>query len=184
MTFELIIFIVISIALAWVSRNTLQHPNSHGFYRFFAWECILALVLLNLRAWGLDPLASNQLISWLLLLVTSWLPIHAVRQLKNFGKPSSNARTDKALFNFEKTTVLINSGAFRYIRHPMYATLLFLAWAAYLKQFSWIGTVLVITTSILLFLTAKRDEEECLQHFGAAYQAYMQKTKRFIPFVL
>jgi protein-S-isoprenylcysteine O-methyltransferase Ste14 len=184
MKLELIIFIVISIALVWVSRNTLQYPNSHGFYRFFVWECILALVLLNLRAWSLDPLASNQLISWLLLLVTSWLPIHAVRQLKNFGKPSSNARTDKDLFDFEKTTVLISSGAFRYIRHPMYATLLFLAWAAYLKQFSWIGTVLVMTASILLFLTAKREEEECLQYFGAAYLAYMQKTKRFIPFVL
>lgn len=184
MKLELIIFIVISIALVWVSRNTLQHPHSHGFYRFFVWECILALVLLNLRVWSLDPLASNQLISWLLLSVTSWLPIHAIRQLKNFGKPNSNARTDKDLFDFEKTTVLINSGAFRYIRHPMYATLLFLAWAAYLKQFSWIGTVLVMTASILLFLTAKSEEEECLQYFGAAYQTYMQKTKRFIPFVL
>jgi len=184
MKVEVIIFIVISIALVWVSRNTLLNPKSHGFYRFFAWECILALVLLNLRAWGHDPLASNQLVSWGLLLVTSWLPIHAVRKLKKIGKPSSNARTDTALFDFEKTTILINSGAFRYIRHPMYATLLFLAWAAYLKQFSWIGTILVLATSILLFLTAKREEKECLQHFGAAYKSYMQKTKRFIPFVL
>ncbi len=183
MKFELIIFILISIAFIRVSRRALLRPNSHGFYRFFAWECILALVLLNLRAWGLDPLAPNQLISWFLLIITSWLPIHALRLLKNIGKPD-NTRNDSSLFEFEKTTSIVSSGAFRYIRHPMYATLLFLAWAAFLKQFSWTGTALVLAASIFLLLTAKRDEEECLQHFGAAYQEYMHKTKRFIPFVL
>ncbi len=183
MKFELIIFIVISIALIWISRNALKKPNSHGFYRFFAWECILALVLLNLRVWGLNPLAPNQLLSWFLLIITSWLPIHAFRLLKKIGKPAST-RTDTALFEFEKTTSIVSTGAFRYIRHPMYATLLFLGWAAFLKQFSWIGTVLVIAASIFMLLTAMRDEQECLQHFGEPYRAYMQKTKRFIPFVL
>ena len=183
MNFELIIFAVLSALLIWFSRNTLKYPKSHGFYRFFAWECILALVLLNLRSWGLDPLAPNQIVSWLLLFITSWLPVYAVRLIMIKGKPS-NERVDPASFSFEKTTTLITTGAFRYIRHPMYATLLFLAWAAYLKQFTWLGTALVLTASVFLFITAKRDEEECLKHFREPYRAYMQKTKRFIPFVL
>ena len=182
MYIELIVFVVISAAFIWISRHTLQYPRSHGFYRFFAWECTLALILLNLRAWGLDPLAPNQLVSWTLLFITSWLPIHAVIMLKNKGKPNDD-RVDPASFSFEKTTLLVTTGAFKYIRHPMYATLLFLTWAAYLKQFSWIGTALVLAASIFLFITAKQDEEECLKHFGEPYWAYMQKTKRFIPFV-
>jgi protein-S-isoprenylcysteine O-methyltransferase Ste14 len=41
----------------------------------------------------------------------------------------------------------------------------------------------VLVASILLLLSAKRDEEACLVYFGGEYRSYMQKTKRFIPFL-
>ncbi|MDM0074469.1 isoprenylcysteine carboxylmethyltransferase family protein [Variovorax sp. J2P1-59] len=176
-------FIVISTALLMVSRRALRDSDSHGFYRFFAWECILGLVLLNLPVWGDDPLAPHQLASWLLLVASALLPLHAVRLLKRMGKPS-DARNDEALFDFEKTSTLVTGGAFRYIRHPMYAALIFLAWGAFLKQFSWLGLALVLAATVLLFMTALRDEQECLKHFGEAYRSYMRGTRRFVPFVL
>jgi protein-S-isoprenylcysteine O-methyltransferase Ste14 len=176
-------FVLVSAALWHASRGALKQPGSHGFYRFFAWECILGLVLLNLAVWGDDPLAPHQLASWLLLLVSAWLPVHAVRLLRHVGKPTE-ARADDALFGFEKTTALVTSGAFRYIRHPMYTALICLAWGAFLKQFSWVGLVLVLAATVLMFVTALRDERECLQHFGEPYRAYMGTTRRFIPFVL
>ncbi|MFH7319628.1 hypothetical protein ACHHRT_03330 [Desulfurivibrio sp. D14AmB] len=46
---ELIIFLLASAFFAWVSRRALLNPRAHGFYRFWAWEFILALLLL---AWG------------------------------------------------------------------------------------------------------------------------------------
>ena len=176
-------FVIGTAALLYVSREALKRPGSHGFYRFFAWECILLLVLMNLPVWGDDPLAPHQLLSWLLLVASAWLPVHAVRLLKRVGRPTDE-RQDDALFGFEKTSTLVTSGAFRYIRHPMYAALIFLAWGAFLKQFSWVGLVLVLTATVLLFITALRDEKECLQHFGEAYRAYMQGTRRFVPFLL
>ncbi|MEJ8853955.1 isoprenylcysteine carboxylmethyltransferase family protein [Variovorax robiniae] len=176
-------FLAGSAALLHVSRGALRQPGSHGFYRFFAWECILLLVLLNLPVWGDDPLAPHQLLSWVLLVASAWLPVHAVRLLKRVGQPTEE-RKDEALLGFEKTSTLVTSGAFRYIRHPMYAALIFLAWGAFLKQFSWFGLVLVLAATVLLFITALRDEKECLQHFGEAYRAYMRGTRRFIPFVL
>ncbi|WP_213955708.1 MULTISPECIES: isoprenylcysteine carboxylmethyltransferase family protein [unclassified Variovorax] len=176
-------FLAGSAALLHVSRGALRRPGSHGFYRFFAWECILLLVLLNLPVWGDDPLAPHQLLSWLLLVASAWLPLHAVRLLKRVGRPTED-RQDDALLGFEKTSALVTSGAFRYIRHPMYAALIFLAWGAFLKQFSWVGLALVLAATVLLFITALRDEKECLQHFGEAYRAYMRGTRRFIPFVL
>ncbi len=43
------IFILRSTAIVYVSRASLHAPRSHGFYRFFAWETILALRVLTLE---------------------------------------------------------------------------------------------------------------------------------------
>ncbi|MDM0115345.1 isoprenylcysteine carboxylmethyltransferase family protein [Variovorax sp. J22R133] len=177
------VFVGGSAALLYASRNALRRPGSHGFYRFFAWECILGLILLNLPVWDDEPTAPHQLVSWALLIVSAWLPLHAVTLLKRLGKPTA-AREDAALFGFEKTSVLVTNGAFRYIRHPMYTALICLAWGAFLKQFTWIGLALVLAATVLLIITALRDEQECLHHFGEAYRAYMRGTRRFIPFVV
>jgi hypothetical protein len=48
---RLIAFGVLSVWLGYVSRKSLRVPGSHGFYRFFAWEIILALFLLNVNAY-------------------------------------------------------------------------------------------------------------------------------------
>jgi len=46
----LTVFAAVSGFLLYVSRKSLFLPRSHGFWRFFAWESILALLLLNLPA--------------------------------------------------------------------------------------------------------------------------------------
>jgi len=43
--FKLIAFIVLSAALIYLSRASLRAPRSHGFYRFFAAEFTVALVV-------------------------------------------------------------------------------------------------------------------------------------------
>ena len=108
--------------------------------------------------------------------------ISAVHLLKQIGRPSEQ-RAEAELFAFEKTSSLVTSGAFRYIRHPMYAALLYLAWGAYLKDLTPVTTALVVVASIALFITALRDEAECLQHFGDTYAGYMKTSKRFVPFI-
>ena len=105
-----------------------------------------------------------------------------MRLLQAIGRPGTE-RSDAELFGFEKTSALVTTGAFRYIRHPMYAALLFLNWGAWLKDLSWPSSALMGVASIALLLTALRDEAECRQHFGAAYADYMKTSKRFVPFV-
>lgn len=46
-----------------VSWRSLRHPASHGFFRFFAFEAILCLVVLNARVWFRRPFAPLQLLS-------------------------------------------------------------------------------------------------------------------------
>lgn len=179
---ESIVFLVGTGFFVWISWHSLLKPLSHGFYRFFAWECILALVLLNFPMWTLNPFAPHQIASWSLLLISLALAVHALRLLRRIGG-ASDERRDAELLSFERTSTLVTTGAYRYIRHPMYAALLFLAWGAFLKDISLPSIALVGGASIALFFTALRDEAECSQYFGAAYAEYMKTSKRFVPFV-
>ncbi len=179
---RLSIFAIISFLIIFVSRKSLLRPRSHGFPRFFAWELILILVLLNAPHWFRSPFSPQQLVSWMFLIISIFLVTHGVHLLRAVGKPNEN-RTDPALLGLEKTSALVTSGAYKYIRHPLYSSLLFLAWGAFLKDPDSIGLVLVLSSSVFLLFTARNDESECLQQFGKEYQVYIQGTKRFIPFL-
>jgi protein-S-isoprenylcysteine O-methyltransferase Ste14 len=65
----------------------------------------------------------------------------------------------------------------------MYTSLLLLAWGAFCQRPTVPGIVVVILTTLLLFLTARADEKECQDYFGETYQSYKQKTWAFVPFV-
>jgi protein-S-isoprenylcysteine O-methyltransferase Ste14 len=179
---KLPLFVIASAILVFVSRASLRDPRSHGFYRFFAWEAILALILLNVDSWFRDPLGWHQLISWPLLVVSLFLVIHGVQLLKQAGKQDPR-RDDAPMLEFEKTTTLVSAGAYRYIRHPLYSSLLFLAWGLFFKNPAWLGAILALLATLFLVVTAKIEEAEDVRFFGPAYQAYMQQTKMFIPFL-
>jgi protein-S-isoprenylcysteine O-methyltransferase Ste14 len=175
-------FMAGSIPLVLVSRASLKEPGSHGFFRFFAWEAILALVMLNLDLWFVDPFSWNQLIAWFLLLISIYLVYQGLRLLKEKGQPEGQ-RADRALFDFEKTTRLVTTGIYRFIRHPLYSSLLFLAWGAFFKDLSLFSGTLVVLATIFLVLTARADEAECIRYFGSEYLEYRKHTKLFIPFL-
>jgi protein-S-isoprenylcysteine O-methyltransferase Ste14 len=178
-----LVFAVGSLALVYISRASLRQPRSHGFYRFFAWEAILALFLLNVDFWFRDPLSWQQLIAWTLLFA-SLLPLaFGVRSLRQRGQPVEDRPGDPSLLAFEKTTALVTAGVYAYIRHPLYSSLLLLAWGIFFKDPSLPAGALVLTASLFLYATARADERECLAYFGPAYGDYMRTTRRFIPFL-
>ncbi len=177
------VFLICSIVLAYFSRQSLRVPGSHGFYRFFAWECILALFLLNAGAWFRDPFSPVHIISWISLTISGVLVIQALYLLRRHGRPNSR-RQDVPLFGIEKTTNLVTEGVYRYIRHPLYSSLLFLAWGIFLKDVGWLVGVLALSTTAFLIATAKADEAESIRFFGPAYEDYMKRTKMFIPYLL
>jgi protein-S-isoprenylcysteine O-methyltransferase Ste14 len=181
-TNKALVFLLVTAWLAYVSRASLLVPRSHGFYRFFVWEAILALGLLNVDAWFRDPFSWHQLISWFLLAVSLFLVIHGIRLLRQIGKPDEG-RDDSPMIAFEKTTELVTAGAFRYIRHPLYSSLLFLAWGVFFKAPSWVGGLLALAATLCLVVTAKVEEVEDIRFFGPAYEEYRKQTKMFIPFL-
>ncbi len=176
------VFVAVSLLLLVVSWRSLSNPRSHGFYRFFAWEAILALFLINVRFWFYKPFAWNQMIAWSLLCICLVPLAFGVHSLRTRGKASTQREGDPALFGFEKTTSLVTSGIYRYIRHPLYSSLFLLTWGIFFKSPSLIGAALAVITTLFLIATAQADETECTQFFGAQYQEYMKHTKRFVPY--
>jgi protein-S-isoprenylcysteine O-methyltransferase Ste14 len=83
----------------------------------------------------------------------------------------------------ESTTTLVIVGAYKYIRHPLYSSLLFLAWGVFCKAPSIPGGILAAVATAFLVTTARIEESENVQKFGVVYAAYMKTTRMFIPFL-
>jgi protein-S-isoprenylcysteine O-methyltransferase Ste14 len=178
-----IAFGVVTVGLAAISRLSLRRPGSHGFFRFFAWEAITALFLLNVGYWFHDPLAWNQLIAWALLTISCVPVVWGAVLLHRRGKPSDQRASAEGMLAFEKTTQLVTSGIYASIRHPLYSSLLLLTWGIFCKHISLHGALFAVASTLFLILTARADEAECVAFFGPEYEAYMRRTRRFIPFL-
>ena len=181
---KVIAFVVLSLGIVYVSRKSLRVPGAHGFYRFFAWELILILFLLNVQDWFREPLSWHQLVAWTLLTAGLVPLVFGVRSLAREGRPTSERGAEPELLGFEKTTSLVTTGVYRYIRHPLYSSLLFLTWGIFFKLPTWYGALLGLAATGFLYATARADEVECCHHFGPEYSAYMKRTTRFVPFLL
>lgn len=183
LTIRWIVFIVVTGVIFWVSRCSLKSPQSHGFYRFFAWELILILFVVNMTYWFIDPLSPHQIIAWALLVICLAPLIWGVRLFRQHGQIDPSRSDAPALIGIEKTTQLVTTGVYRYIRHPFYSSLLFLAWGIFFKHPDWIGGILAAAATNFLVLTARREETENIAFFGKAYREYMRHTKMFIPYL-
>ena len=178
-----VIFLVASAYIVWLSWRSLKDLRSHGFYRFFAFELLWALVLLNAPMCFRDVFSLRQVLSFLLGAISIALAAEGFRLLRLVGKPAPAAAPGTKLA-FEDTTTLVTVGIYRYIRHPLYASLLALAWCAYLKDPLGAGRIfLALGASGFLIATAVAEEKENLARFGAPYALYMKNTSRFIPLV-
>ena len=171
---KLAIFAIVSVGIIFFSWRYFRNPRSYGFYRFFVFEFILVLILLNVENWFRNPLSAFQIVSWLLLLSSLILAVHGFYLLRAVGRPKEG---------FEDTTAMVVVGIYKYIRHPLYSSLLLLAWGVFFKAPSLIGGILSLGASAFLVATARVEESEDLKKFGADYAAYMKTTKMFVPFV-
>jgi protein-S-isoprenylcysteine O-methyltransferase Ste14 len=179
---RIILFILISIFLVALSWRPLQNPRSHGFYRFFAFEGVLIIVLLNIPFWFRKPISPLQLISWTFLFFSTLFVVQGFYLLKKLGG-SAGRETGSENLPFENTVNLVTDGIYKYIRHPMYSSLLLLAWAALLKHVTIYGILAVLITTAFLVATAKMEERENISFFGSSYEEYIKRTKMFIPYL-
>jgi len=182
-TNELIAFAALSVVIIIFSWHVILNFKAHGFYRFFGWECVAWLLVINFKYWFVNPLSIFQIISWVLLLYAMFLIIVGVILMKTKGK-ADKTREDTTLYSFERTTELIETGIYKYIRHPLYGSLVFLTWGIFFKNTATDLLVISIIATIFFFATSMIEEKENIKYFGEKYRDYIKRSKMFIPYLL
>ena len=180
---KILLFLLGTMFFVYVSRNALSDTRSHGFYRFFGWEGILLLLLTNVEYWFDAPFSWHQMVSNFLL-VTSLLLVVSGSITLHIKGGNNQSRRGNGLFDIEKTAVLVTQGVYHYIRHPLYCSLLCLAWGIFFKSIAALSFTLVCYSSLFIVWAAKVEEKENNDYFGEDYRCYMRKTKMFIPYVI
>lgn len=159
-----------------ISWHAIRKREAYGLYRFLAFESLALQLAWNVQRWYRDPWSIRQLISWALLALATALAVHGFILLRRVGGARQRL--------IEDTQELVEVGAYRYIRHPLYASLLFAGWGIFLKGFDWQSALLALAVTAFLWGAARSEERFNLERFGGRYAQYMQHTKRFIPFVI
>ncbi|MCU0461693.1 MAG: isoprenylcysteine carboxylmethyltransferase family protein [Bacteroidales bacterium] len=154
---------------------SLREKRYHGIARFFSFESIFILVLLNWKVWFKDPFSGHQIISWILLFACIYPAIAGYLSLHKRGKPEDN--------HIERTTILVKSGIYKFIRHPLYCSLLVLGTGIMFKDPGKLQLILGAVNLLAIYFTARIEEKEMIKKFGPEYIQYMFETKMFIPFL-
>lgn len=79
--------------------------------------------------------------------------------------------------------ILITTGPYRYIRHPMYTSVMLIGTGVVLYWFSF-WKIGVLALLIAVFYFKARREEGFWSEKTEEYSAYRKKSRMFIPFIL
>lgn len=132
---------------------------------------IALAALATLRAWEGGIAAGAMALAAAAAALAAWTLAH--NRLGNFNIHPAP----------KKGGVLITSGPYRTMRHPMYTSVLLgaasLAWISGLALgwFEWLALALVLFAKTLL-------EERWIKEIHPDYQAYALHTRRFVPWLL
>lgn len=172
---RLFVFVLLSSMAVVASFHAWRVRQVYGLFRFLAFEVLAVLIVWNLGRWFRAPFSIHQMASWIVFAASIALAAHGIYLLKAVGKAQDRI--------MENTQTVVEVGAYRYIRHPIYASLVFFAWGVFLKGADIISGILAATATIFLAMTSRYEERFNIDHFGPAYYEYMKRTKMFIPFL-
>ncbi len=173
---QALLFVVLSGVAVTASVHAWRAKLAYGFFRFCGFELLAALVAWNATHWFRDPLSIRQILSWTILAGSTALAVHGVYLLRSVGGARQRI--------MEETESLVEAGVYRYIRHPLYASLMFLGWGVFLKRVDLASTVLVLAATAFWIATARSEEQFNAGRFGVVYSDYVTRTKMFVPFLL
>jgi protein-S-isoprenylcysteine O-methyltransferase Ste14 len=111
----------------------------------------------------------------IMLISGSFLRRHCFRELGRFFTGAVTIQTDHRV---------VDTGAYRWVRHPSYTAALLLTFGIALAMGNWLGVAVSLPIASFAYAYRARVEEQALlSALGAPYAAFTASRKRFIPFV-
>jgi len=73
-----------------------------------------------------------------------------------------------------------DKGPYRFSRHPLYVSLIFIFVSVIIISFSWVFLVLLAILLVHLVIVVPEEEKFCLEKYGEEYRKYLNRTPRWI----
>jgi protein-S-isoprenylcysteine O-methyltransferase Ste14 len=141
------------------------------------WQSVLAFALMVVGLVWLIQRGEWMARSVPALLVQACAILLMVAARVTFGRRSFHAAADPTAGR------LVTTGPYRWLRHPIYAAVLYFGWSTAIDHHSWqaLAAAALITIGAAVRMYA---EESLLIGKYAEYAGYRARTARVIPFVL
>lgn len=139
---------------------------------------VLAFPLAFVRAWMFTPRLQLPLfaIGISMILLGSLLRRYCWRTLGEYFTGDVRARHDQPV---------INTGPYRFVRHPSYTAGMMMFIGIGLALGSWLSLALLAVVTIAAYTYRVTVEERALlEAIGEPYSAYCRERKRFIPYIV
>jgi protein-S-isoprenylcysteine O-methyltransferase Ste14 len=109
------------------------------------------------------------------LLLGSALRRHCFKMLGSYFTANVKVADDQTV---------IKEGAYRWVRHPSYTGGMLMYLGTGLALTNWLSVLVIVILGGLGYAYRVRVEERALASaLGQSYREYMQRTKRFVPFI-
>ena len=153
--------------------DSLKRKVNYEIAMSIATELFFTTLFLN---YYLNPLIPENFILQLIGFSLMWfgfffLFLYQRYLLKSFGEGPPE--------DYEDTTVLITSGWFKLMRHPMFFCAILMNLSTLLVKITILSFILVPFSVGLCILSAHWEEKLNIQKFGVDYLDYMKKVKRW-----
>ena len=177
------IFPVSEIALSIVKRSRIRVAQSldRGTLRLLWLAIVVGIVLAIGAEWlpmGRFPWAprATGFLALVLVLIGLFVRWTAILTLGRFFTVDVAVHSDHAL---------VESGLYRFVRHPSYTGLLVAFLGVGVLFANWISMLgLLVPITLAVLNRVSKEELALVETLGPEYEAYRERTKRFIPGLL
>jgi len=159
----------------WIIHSTREHITgeiySHTGLGIFFTLLVLELILGEAGMWTRANISWLQIIGYILYIPSAFLVFGSMVRLKHKGK----SKAGDALAP-HGTTVVVDTGIYGIIRHPMWLGMAI--WSiALVLVFQSILSIVLSTVAIVCFrMGALKEDEFNVKEFGDAYREYMKRV--------
>ena len=182
-TFDLIIlviwalFILYWIATLWRNKKTRYRKNvavSGVSARIFTFAILLLLWEVPIFARAIyQPTTSTRILGVILCIIGAGFAVWARRTLgRNWSASSAEVKEQHEL---------IQSGPYRWVRHPIYAGILFTLLGSFVENGKLRVLVFFLIMAVGMILRSRIEEQVMTQQFPDTYPEYKRRTKFIIP---